>query len=806
MANRPHIKLNSQIQKEQVQTMRFNYGFGESQPNDTETPVNYMPMASAFKNSLRIFRRELSKRRQERNMALAIPRNIEYIQITFQDQFDISTFYQNWRNVFGIQGVRFTNFNKEVLFAIEDTDKFEEFLSNIQRFIDKETGEDPNASYEGKVKFVQQFKLLTSEDIIQPHEDNSLLSLRLVDFPAGSSFGVEILEKLREYLGTHQIAYREYEEIKSIEVANAEESQILEIVRNFDIIHAVTSSFSTVVRPSSINTASRTYGFTIPTSSIESLPIIGILDTGVSNLTPLSSIVIDTEDFNLTDSSVFIDNAVDGYGHGTAVAALAAFGRRPYNQNYRGQIHSDARLLSMKLLDGDSGTISPIETVELLKKAKNHYPSIKLFTLTICYRDHKKTNENHSSYASMLDRFAHENDCIIFICTANNNQSMSENDDYSIQYFENEVTNLCTPAESMNNVTIGVAADNLTNTPFQGISPGREFPTIYTRKGHIDLASSSAKKNDHLFKPDLIEAGGDLEKDAFGIGAGNNAVIEVLSSNPSRGFYKDVGTSFSTPLAANMAAQIQGKYPSLRAQSIKALMLNAASLDLIRFPNTYDKLKNRVAGNGIGQPEKSVQSTNNEVTFILEDQIKPDEMKVFPIRFPDYLTQDDLGKKVGILRVTSTLCFSFKPVMDNHLGYCPIQMAFAFFRNHEGHEILTKEDTIASKFKKGWSQDNRWKRKPVPSSNTQKVSFLIGTQDLLSEANTLKLAIHCRLSPQILSSVGYEGNHQFSMAITIKENLREGNQTNKLYDEIIAINEIQSITQVDTDGQIELDL
>jgi len=461
----------------------------------------------------------------------------------------------------------------------------------------------------------------------------------------------------------------------------------------------------------------------------------------------------------------------------------------------------------MKILDANSGEISMSNVLILLQKAKDKYPQLKLFVLTTCYSVYKLTNEDYSAYAYELDKFANKNNCLIFICTANNNGAADQSS-YNLNYFSQDITNICSPAESMNNIVVGAAADNLNDGAFMGISNDREFPTLYTRKSHLDLTNLFAinKQNKNLFRPDVIESGGDYEQYGNFIGTGDRATMELLSANPAFGYYRDAGTSFSTPLVANIAAQIQKKYPTLRVQTIKALIINAASLDAIPFPKPLIKLQNRTVGHGIVDPVKSTSSSDNSITFVVEDEIKPEEMKVIPLNFPIYLTEEDLGKESGLLKLSATLCFSFDPVLNNHLGYCPIQMAFAIFRNHTGDQIMQKESDLKSKLKNGWSQNNRWKSKPVPASNTQKIEFSLSVKDLQDENSTFKLAVHCLINPQLLSDNKYKTNHPFSMAITIEENLPEARQTDKLYSEMIAINEVENIihSTVEVDGDIEL--
>lgn len=809
---RPHIKLNTREQKEDSVKVKFNYGFGAENNDKDKKEKKYERMIDSFRNSLTQYQRNRQIRVEERNEAIQVPVHIDYIQILFQDQFSIKdgdkNFYQNWYNDFGLLGVNFSKFNHEVLFAVIEREKFEGFLSSIQNFILKESNENSTVEYSGKVKYVKNFKLLTTSDIIKGRNDTSLMNFRLVDFPLDKGSATEIYKSLDTYLSEKGIEHKLSLESNNLEVFNISLVQIEEIAKNFDIVLSVTSSLSTVIRPSEFNIVERSYGFEI-TGVDENLPIIGILDTGISTETPLEPIVIKDESFNLTDSSPFVDSANAGRGHGTSVAALASMGRKPYMVDYRGEISVDAKLLSMKILDNNSGFLSQADVLDLLKKAKDKYPEIKLFVLTTTFSEHKKLNEDYSTYAYELDKFTHEQDCLIFICTANNNEA-SNCDGYNLNYFLEELTNLCTPAESMNNVIVGAAADNLHGELLQGISYGKEFPTLYTRKGHIDLTDLFPKKkqNKNLFRPDIIECGGDYEQSGLFIGTGEDASMELLSANPAFGFYKEVGTSFSTPLVANLAAQIQKEYPSLKAQTIKALIINGASLEAIRFGKPFEKLLNKTAGNGIVNPVRSRTSDDNTITFIIEDKIQPEEMKVIPLRFPEYLTTEDLKKSRGLLQITATLCFSFEPVLNNQLGYCPIHMAFAIFRNHSGEDINEKEDLIKSKLRLSWSQNGRYKTKPIPSSNTQKVHFTIGVNELREEDSTFKLAINCLINPQLLPGVEakYIISHPFSLVITIKEDLPDAKLTGKLYSEMIAINIVENIAHVEGEADIDIEL
>jgi hypothetical protein len=806
MAKRPHVKLNTRSQQERPEVLRFNYGPINS-PEDEEK--NYTPMVTSFSNCLRRLRSDRQAREADRNPDLNVPLHIDYIQIHFHGPFDLLVFNQIYYNEFGLEAVSLSEFNRSVLFSVVDQDKFNSFLLDIRNFILKESGASETAEYRGRVKYISEFKLLTTANVIRFEEHGALMNFQLTELAAGSVEWHEIYNSLTVYLTERGIDHRLVEEANILEVFNASADIIEEAVKNFDIVQSVTSSLSTVVSPSELSVVERGYGFEIENAG-DQLPIIGILDTGISERTPLGPIIIPDDSFNLTSSSPMIDLADDGSGHGTAVAALAALGERPYAVEYSGTIMSDAKLLSMKIMDGSAGYVSMYEVLKLLERAKAKYPEIKLFVLTICFRTHKHVNEAVSPYAYLVDKFANENDCLLFICTTNNPQAHREAG-YDLNYFSEEVTNLCAPAESMNNITVGASADNLRHLDFKGIAYGPEWPTLYSRKGHIDLLRYKklnkrfTKDNPHLFKPDVITSGGDFEERSGIIGEGEHATMEVLSADPSRSFLKGVGTSFSTPLVANIAVQVQKLYPDLRSQSIKAIILNAASSNLIRFQEPHNQIQKQVVGHGLTKTVRSVFSSDNDVNFIVEDEIEDKQMKIYPLNFPKYLTLEDLGKENRILRVTATLCFSFEPELNNQMAYCPLHMAFSIFRNHSGADILrsaTGSDGVDSILKSRWSQNNRFKL-GTPPCNSQKISFVVNVKDLIDEASTFKLAVHCKLSAQLIATDKYRIPHPFSIALTVEETLKKGNETNKLYSEMVAINEVESI--IESEGIAEAD-
>ena len=70
---------------------------------------------------------------------------------------------------------------------------------------------------------------------------------------------------------------------------------------------------------------------------------------------------------------------------------------------------------------------------------------------------------------------------------------------------------------------------------------------------------------------------------------------------------------------------------------------------------------------------------------------------------------------------------------------------------------------------------------------------------------TLKLAVQCRLSAQLLEGVysSYPKEYNFSMVVSIEETIKEN--TGKLYDEIALVNELEAITSIDLEASLDME-
>ncbi|MVN92663.1 S8 family peptidase [Mucilaginibacter aquatilis] len=793
----------------------------QDEKEDNDEPVDYRIKQQSFAASQANFTRDRNARIARRNPFLNIPVHQDYIIIHFHNTFDTSVFSNSYRNDFGLSLVGLTELNTCAVFAIVDAVRFQRFESEISTFVNNA---DPalNINYNTNIRFIVDFDYLSTRKMIKnAAQQRAHVLLDIVD-------NVEIFQQvvrpveqsLLDYLAQQNIEHYYDPRLHKIELVNAPVASIIEIADNFDIIQSVNSISAGIVRPGRFNIPERTFGFTVQNAG-EDLPIIGVIDTGISDQNPLAPLIINDAAFDITGTSPITDEI----NHGTAVGALATLGTQLI-PDHVGDFTADARLLPIKVLSNNNRPIPEFEVIRLIRAAHERY-DVRIFTLTICYEDWKKYNEPASAYAYALDLLAYELNLLIFISIANN-RDLIETDGRNSRpatyglHFEKESANLSSPAESMNNMTVGALADNLENNTLNRISPPGNVPAIYSRTFHIDWNHPSITKvkiNKRLYKPDICFYGGDYDQMLDPSHTG----LKMLSCAPGMYYDRDIGTSFATPLAANLAAKIIRRYPDLawNVQTVKALMINNAHCE--KRDDLFAKLpitrQTHVAGNGLPDTESCLFSSNDRITFVLEDEIEPDKIQSYPLVLPEYLLEQD--RKTGLVQVDATLCFKFDPVKNNQVAYCPLQIAFGVFKNLplEAYELDENGDvklvdgkqvplginyntTDKYKFSPSWSQDYYYKSKML--SNTQKMSFSVSKKVLIDENRTFKIVLLSKLHKllSVPEKTKYTTAHPFSLVVTVRENPVKGKTTGRLYNEMLLINELEAIGNIVLEGEV----
>ena len=818
---KPHLYFKNTLEGSSILKPRPGGGRKEEREKD-DSSKDYSLMASTFSDCLDKF--DIALKERVKNRTIDAINYFDAIELNFFAGFKEANFKAHYIDYFGLVLLRLTHFNRKGLFAIENVEKFHLFLDQLNFFIENQKN-NTEEHYDTKIRFIKSFKLYSTDDRVGNIDNYEVIHMSFMGIGSFLEKGVILNQKksLINFLNDRKIKYVFDEQFG--EVYNINEKTLRFILDNFDFIYATCSGSGAIITPSKYNIPIRGFGFKI-TNTNQDLPIIGVIDTGVSNKTPLASLLIGTDgEYDTTGTGSFNDNT----DHGTGVAAFAAFGNKLI-PNYKGDIEADAKILPIKILDNNRGAISQKKTVDLIRKAHLDY-GVRIFTLTIGYTFFPlKDNEEFSSYATMLDKVAAELDILIFISTTNHIFDNLSVTDYP-EKFKICNANIAPPAESMNNITIGATANNFEDYNMSnGLAGNASFPAMYSRKFHYDFEDTDIFNqvtiNPFLRKPDLVIGGGDYGEELMhGMSLINDqgeSCIEVLSSDLSIRTFKALGTSYSTPLAANLAAQFIKIYPDLNMQSIKALLINSSTeIKLESTLNGFSKsLRKRVMGYG-ELNNQLLFSSEDKVTMIIEDSITYNRIKLFPLHLPEYLNRANRMK--GLLKFTATLCFKFQPKTDNQLLYCPIHLSYVIGKNVPLEQTALEEKVSnmgevfeaevpsgyngskSEKYKlgdKGWVQDYYFLEKIV--SNVQRHCFKVKRQDIIDERNTFKIAINAAFQKTLTEAEKkiFDNEIPFSLVITIEQQPLKKEKLNSLYDGLIAINELEAIGQIELEAEL----
>lgn len=836
----------------------FNHARGRDNDTDAneDRPRDYQSQKDRLGASrLRLINDKVARHENRRND----------INVTHWDMVEVKflkhvapDFADDIEQKYGLHAVRYSNFNQDVLFVVSDPARFEQvFMNDLNEFCTSE-GNDIEASLKS-LTTISNFRYLTSELIKRDENTRSLCSNSIIKLISDDRYDREnrlIKDAMMTYLSENAHVRRLTEDL--IQIDSIEERCLEELIDNFDIIDSIVQGLGKIrVVPDPFNGFRYALDFRLVVP--DGLPVVGVLDTGTIAEEPFTQI-----DAGGTDLTAEHDYHSVHEGHGTTVASLVSFGWNYYQANEKTEeLNADAKIYTIKVQNNAEGRLNVADIKQAIISAYNDH-DIRIFNLSM-NSGSKNYNSDISPYAYILDTLAYELDILIFISTGNlaredveaireemTNEQTSErvrnflhypNHFYKPGFVSNshfcECTNLNIPAESMNNMTIGSLADNLQVGNYTDMSLGKEFPAYYTKKYYIDYNGeingtkfNQNQRNKHIFKPDIVMPGGDVLTE--------DSAMKVISSDKLGLCYiKNSGTSYATPLAANLAAKVIGKYPNLNMQSVKALLINSAK----KVPDTYlnetilrlkqeeagtddiegldvnqrrnltkkyntELLNSYISGHGMPNIEKCLSSTHKHVTLVIEDRIAFDSYKVMNLNLPPYINRHP-GRTA--IKMTATLCYKFSPMANDALSYNPLHISF-FIGNSMNHDdpnrnakeySLTRKSDNADRMKiKGapfsWS-DDFYPASSKRFSNVQKAEYNFRGTELEGIRDQMSIVLRCTgrsIYPQNMKE------HAFSLVITLEETDNVELRNESLYDELQNLNTLEAIGELIGEAEV----
>jgi hypothetical protein len=374
-------------------------------------------------------------------------------------------------------------------------------------------------------------------------------------------------------------------------------------------------------------------------------PLVGIIDSGIDPGHALLSPWI-------ADREIYVLPPDTDHAHGTFVSGLLVGGKR-LNLNDPIFPALSARVVDVCALE-TAGSTEPDLRARILDAVRK-YPDVNVWNLSLGGRT-PGHNDCFSDFAQMLDSLSDETGCLFVVAAGNYVRPPLRT--YPPQTHIGDSDRISIPAESARALTVGAVAHLAVA---QSAVKGGE-PSPFSRRGPGPGS---------IPKPEVTHVGGNCCIN------GDSTYTAIRSLLPNGKVGEDIGTSFSTPLVALLAAHTWAEveraggiaYPEI----VKSLLIHSAAL---RSPGRDG---NAFHYFGFGQPGEVMETLYcdpNAFTLLFEADVKDGmEFEKFPYPIPGCLRTED-GKFRGEIIVT--LCYS--PPLDGQHGveYCRANVDLSF--------------------------------------------------------------------------------------------------------------------------------
>lgn len=477
-------------------------------------------------------------------------------------------------------------------------------------------------------------------------EDESLYKARLVDFKADNPVIEQVFE---EQLNAHNIAFEQ--------ISYAKDLNVYRLHANADQVKAIVDGaagetlFDIRPMPRCSATLDGNAGSAVPRvikpSPREQYPMVGILDSGIEVIEHLMPWIDGKR------MSPYIDSDLDK-GHGTFVAGVATYGDRLEQQDWVGGL--PVRLLDAAVFPGDSDVDEATLVDSIRNIVDTMHDKVRVWNLSISFNT-EVLDDEFSDFGIALDDIQDENN--VLICKSAGNCDVEKNGAKGRLYVG---------ADSVRAITVGSVAhkkDVHDMADIGGASP-------FSRKG---------PGPEYIIKPEISHYGGNAGWTPSGL-----TYSEVHSFNIDGSPTSKVGTSFSTPRVAALAANLQlalgGEFDPLL---IRALLVHSAE-----FPG--DRLvpaDKRVQEMGFGVPgnlRRILSDDPHTATLVLRGAMKKGEkIDILDFPMPQSLVRD--GYYTGQIILTVALA----PLRAAGQGgeYCQsdIDVKFGSYNSKEPRDI-----------------------------------------------------------------------------------------------------------------------
>ena len=373
-----------------------------------------------------------------------------------------------------------------------------------------------------------------------------------------------------------------------------------------------------------------------PPGAGDEIPRVCLLDSGVNRGHPLLAPLMDPADLHTVNAAWGTDDMAN---HGTGLAGLVGYGDLHAALASNGPLAVSHRIESVKLTPNQGANVGDDKHHARLFLDGVTTPEARfgqrrrVFSSAVTASDYRDFGRP-SAWSSTVDSLA--SDDIgegafprLFVLSAGNTDDPA----HWAQYPNSLSLNLVhDPGQSWNALTVGAFTEKTAIT-----EPGAaHFSPVAVSGALSPFTSSSFGWNERAWplKPDVVFEGGNAATD--GVNTDTFASLELLTTNNrplTRVFWTINATSAASALCSRMAAQIMAAYPTLRPETVRALIMNSAEWTepMLQMypPNGARRTKQEYAtlvrhcGWGVPSLERALWSAGNSLSLVVEDEVHP---------------------------------------------------------------------------------------------------------------------------------------------------------------------------------------
>lgn len=415
---------------------------------------------------------------------------------------------------------------------------------------------------------------------------------------------------------------------------------------------------------------------------------VGIIDSGIIASHPMLAGVV-AGAFGVPERL----GSDDERRHGTAVAALAAYGSVA-EQIQHDRLRPRFRIASAKVVDA-RGRFDEDRTVadiieEAIRRLHDEF-GCRVINISLADIEHL-VGGRPSNWAMTLDNLVRELGVIVTLSAGNIGEISQRLKDEGLGIYPNyllkEENRLYEPASSVSSLVVGSLAhgnglmpDDIHDVDIVPITDAHH-PSPFSRSG--------PGFNDGI-KPDVAEYGGTAVWSGFNARLfADRESCGVLTLNPnylqSLMEYRH-GTSFAAPAAAFKAAALLEEFPNASANFIRALMGLGTDhpedlLDRVTSANGREHF--RYAGYGVSDLNLAIASEDGRVVMAVEDSLLVDRFAVYQVPIPT-----DFQTARGTRHIKVSLAFD-PPVRNSRKEYLGIKMGYQLVRGKSAAEVFER--------------------------------------------------------------------------------------------------------------------